>query len=110
MILYKKILALAFVLATATSFSYADKSEENDALAITKAKTSLAQAIATAELHAKGKATHAEFEDTKNAWVYEVEVVSGKQSFDVTIDAEKGSVISSVLDVEDENEHHDKKD
>jgi hypothetical protein len=44
-----------------------------------KAKISLTQAVTVAEQHANGKA-RAEYENSKQGWVYDVEVVSGPRS------------------------------
>lgn len=41
---------------------------ENDVAAITKAKIPLTQAVTVAEQHASGKATRAEYENSKNGW------------------------------------------
>ena len=69
---------------------------EHDALAITKAKISLTQAINVADQHVHGKASQAEYENSKLGWVYDVEVVSGAKVFDVKVDGAKGTVISSA--------------
>jgi uncharacterized membrane protein YkoI len=90
--------------------AYAAKGLENDALALTHAKISLAQAVTTAEQHVKGRASHAEYEQTKSGWAYDVEVVSGNAVFDVTVDAEKGNVIASARDVADHDDDQDEKD
>lgn len=42
--------------------------------------------------------------------MYEVEVVSGAKVFDVKIDADKGTVISSAEDKADRDNDHDKQD
>ena len=102
------LLAIAF--AAAASVAYASKSIENDAMAIAKAKIPLAQAVATAEKHANGNAVRAEFENSKQGWIYDVEVVSNAKVFDVRVDADKGTVISSVEDKSDHDDDHDKKD
>lgn len=74
----------------------------NDAVGMDQAKMSLSQAISAAEEHVGGKASRAEFEhNKKNGVVYEVEVVNGTKVHDVKIDAQNGSVISSVEDTED---------
>ena len=110
---YSKLSLLAVTIAAAGSMAYAATGAmENDALAIATAKTSLIQAVTTAEQHAGGKATHAEYENSKQGWVYDVEVVNGAKVFDVRVDADKGTVISSAED-KAEHEHdgdHDKKD
>lgn len=97
--------ALALVLATSGAVAFAARDRiENDALLAMQAKVSLAQAITAAEEHVGGKAAKAEFEHDRKGSAsghYEVEVVKGKQVFDVRVDAEKGSVISSVEDKND---------
>ena len=83
---------------------------ENDALAIGEARISLTQAITAAEQHVNGKAVQAEYEQTKAGWAYDVEVASGTQVFDVRVDADKGTVLSSTQDKVDEDDSQDKKD
>jgi uncharacterized membrane protein YkoI len=104
-----KFTLLAAVLATAgAATAFAAKSSENDALAISQAKTSLTQAIAAAEQKVGGKATKAEFEESKqHGWVYEVEVVSGPKVFDVKVDAQAGTVIASTEDKPDRDSDKD---
>lgn len=106
---YTKLSALAMVFIMTGAAAYTAKNNvENDALAINKAKISLTQAIIAAEQHVKGKASRAEYEPSKQGWIYDVEVVSGTKVYDVHVDAEKGAVISSA---EDKAEHdHDKQD
>lgn len=106
----KKLSLLALALVTMGTVAYAAKSMENDAMAIVNAKVSLAQATTTAEQHANGKATRAEYEQSKQGWVYDVEVVSGAKVFDVKVDADKGTVISSAEDTADHDDEHDKQD
>lgn len=107
---YTKIAILATALAAAGAMAYAAKSMENDAMAITKAKIPMTQAITAAEQHVNGKAARAEYEQTKGGWAYDVEVVSGTKVFDVKVDADNGTVISSVEDKADHDDDHDKKD
>ena len=108
---YTKLSALALAIAMAGTVAHAAKSTtENDAQAITQAKISLTQAIAVAEQHVNGQATHAEYERSKQGLIYEVEVVSGPKVFDVRIDAGKGTVISSAEDKADRDDDHDEKD
>lgn len=108
---YSKHTLLAITIAAAGTVVFAAQSRmENDAMAITKAKTSLAQAVTTAEQHANGKATRAEYENSKQGWLYDVEVVSGAKVFDVRVDADKGTVISSAEDKADRDDEHDKQD
>ncbi|MCI2810948.1 PepSY domain-containing protein [Eoetvoesiella caeni] len=110
---YTKSVLAAAILASASAVGYAATSAtslENDALAISKAKISLTQAITAAEQHVNGKAVHAEYEDTKSGWAYDVEVASGTKVYDVKVDADKGTVISSTQDKVDQDDSHDKKD
>lgn len=126
---FAKFTIVTAVLATAGAMAFAAKTVEYDAVrdvvlktplvqAITvtapPAKFSLTQAIATAEQQFNGKATRAEYEKTKTGWTYDVEVINGTKVFDIRIDADKGTVISSLeakagRDEEDDNEN-DKQD
>ncbi|GMV46073.1 MAG: hypothetical protein AMXMBFR66_14710 [Pseudomonadota bacterium] len=93
---------LAAAVAAAGAAAYAAKgSVENDALAIAQAKTTLAQAIAAAEQHAGGRAAKAEYEHARQGGFFEVEVVAGSKVFDVKVDADKGTVVSSTEDHND---------
>jgi uncharacterized membrane protein YkoI len=106
-----KLSLLAIGIAAASTVAYgAAGTTENDAMAITKAKISLTQAVTTAEQHANGKAARAEYENSKHGWVYDVEVVSGAKVFDVKVDGDKGTVISSAEDKADRDDDHDEKD
>ena len=101
---YTKLSLLA--LAVLSGVAIAAKNMENDAIGKTigKATISLAQAATAAEQHVNGRAVRAEFENSRQGWIYDVEVVSGAKVFDVRIDAEKGSVISSAEDAEDRDD------
>ena len=101
---------LALALSTAGGIAYAARTVENDAQSIASAKISLVQAVTIAEQHVKGKAARAEYEHSRQGWVYDVEVVSGAKVFDVRIDAAKGVVISSAEDKADRDDAHDKQD
>lgn len=108
---YSKFSVLALAIAVASTVAYAANSGmENDASAITKAKIPLTQAIAVAEQQASGKAARAEYENSRNGWVYDVEVVSGAKVFDVKVDADKGTIISSAEDKTDRDDDRDEKD
>ncbi|MDF3839992.1 PepSY domain-containing protein [Cupriavidus basilensis] len=105
----KKTLVAAAIVAMggAGTAAYAARYFENDVLAIANTKIPLVQAIATAEQHANGKAIRAEFDQG----LYDVEVVSGGNVFDVRVDADKGTVISSAKDTGDrEDDEHDDDD
>jgi uncharacterized membrane protein YkoI len=108
---YTKPLLLAIAIAVTGAVAYAAQGGmENDAMAISTAKIQLAQAVTVAEQHANGKASRAEFENSKQGWIYDVEVVSGAKVFDVRVDSTKGTVISSVEDKADHDDDHDKED
>ena len=109
---FTKIAVAIAVLTTASLgvFAYANKEVENDALAIVNAKVSMSQAVTVAEQHANGKASRAEYEKTKSGWAYDVEVVSGAKVFDVSVNADNGTVISSTEDKADHDDDHDKED
>lgn len=103
------LIALALA-AVGSAVLIAKPSKENDALAIAKAQVSLTQAIAAAEsYHVGGKAIRADFESSKkDGWVYEVEVVVNTKVYDVKVDPQKGTVLSSVEDKQDSD--HDERD
>jgi len=108
---FGKFSLIVFAVAAASTVAFATQGGlENDAFAITKAKVPLAQAVTAAEQHANGKASRAEYENSKQGWVYDVEVVSATKVFDVKVDADKGTVISSTEDKNDRDDDEDKKD
>ena len=108
---YSKFSLWAVVIAAAGTVAYAASDKiENDATAITRARIPLAQAVTTAEQHVNGKAAHAEYENSKAGWVFDVEVVTGSQVFDVKVDADKGTIISSTEDKADRDDDHDQDD
>ena len=75
----------------------------NEALSAMQSKISLTQAINIAKQNAKGDLVSAEFELEKGQSVYDIEVVKGNQIYDVSIDANTGKVLSSQVDVEDDD-------
>lgn len=108
---YTQLALLSAAAAGTAAVAYAaNGATENDALAVGKARIALVQAVTIAEQHAKGKASRAEYENSRQGWVYEVEVVSGTKVFDVRVDADKGTVISSAEDTADHDDDHDKPD
>ena len=108
---FSKLSLLAAAIAAAGTAAYAAQgSMENDAMAVIKAKIALTQAVTIAEQHANGKAARAQYENSKQGWVYDVEVVNGAKVFDVKVDADKGTVISSAEDKADRDHDHDKQD
>lgn len=104
------LLAAAFA-AVVTAALAANAATGNDALAGDKASISLVQAITAAEQHHPGgRATRAEYEHSRRlGWTYDVEIVSGPQVFDVRIDPQKGTVLSSVEDKADRDREEDER-
>lgn len=92
-----KLSLLAIVLAAASTIAQAHP-KARDVTALANAKVPLAQAVTAAEQHVNGKALKAEFERSwQGGGVFEVDVVSGSgQVFEVKVDADKGTVLSSV--------------
>jgi uncharacterized membrane protein YkoI len=105
-----KSMALVAVLAAAGTIAFAAPGDENDALGVMNAKVSLVDAVNVAQQHASGRAARAEYEHSKQGWIYDVEVVSGSRVFDVRVDAGTGAVISSVEDKADRDDDKDKED
>ncbi|GAB3215188.1 PepSY domain-containing protein [Pseudaeromonas pectinilytica] len=102
---------LGIAIAATGSVAYAAAGDKaDDALSISQAKISLGQAVNVAEQYINGKASRAEYEHSEQGWVYDVEVVNGVKVFDVKIDADKGSVISSAEDKADQDDDNDKQD
>lgn len=77
---------------------------ENDAMQVKQAKISLVDAIQSAEAKTGGKASKAEFEQSPNGWVFDVEIVSGGAVSDVKVDPQNGSVLSVSEDKIDSDE------
>lgn len=102
-------LALAALGAGGAAFAVSDDhGHGNDALGVMSAQISLAQSVTLAEQHVGGKASRAEYERHKRGATYEVEVVTpAKKVFDVVIDPDKGTVLSSKEDKEDHEDGED---
>jgi len=107
-------LLLAAGIATAGGLAYAKSGHDqaNDAVAdLARTGISLAQAVASAEGHAGGRATRAELEDERGALHYQVEVVTAdNQVVDVSVDAKDGKVLKSEADRADRGERDDHDD
>lgn len=110
MIHYPRLTIVTVVLACATAMSHASGHQDNDAVPGRAAKISLIQAITAAEHHTPGTPVRAEYEHTKSGWAYDVEIVNGKQTFEVRVNADTGAVISSAKDKVDHDDARDKKD
>ena len=80
-----------------------DKKELAEYNAMKQSKVSLTSAMQKAAQSLNGKVISAEFELEKGQSVYDIEVVKGNQIYDVSIDANTGKVLSSQVDVEDDD-------
>lgn len=107
---YTKLSLLAIAIATTGAVAYAAKDADNDALAISHARIALAQAVTIAEQHVNGRASRAEYEHSRHGGAYEVEVVSGPKVFDVRVNADQGTIMSSTEDKADHEEDGDERD
>lgn len=99
------------LVAAGGAAAVAAQTGHNDALAVNQAAITLTQAVATAEQHAGGRASRAEFEHSRtHGWVYDVEVVAGEKVFDVEVDAQTAAVLASALDSGDHDDGRDARD
>jgi hypothetical protein len=99
------LLAATIVGLSVCAFSGAlAEQSENDALQIKTAKISLTDAIAAAEAKTGGKASKAEFEQSPNGWVFDVEIIVGDAVSDVKVNPENGAVMSVTEDKIDTDE------
>ncbi len=101
---------LATLSVVALGSAYASGMQENDALNITSAKIGLGQAVSAAEQHVGGKASRAEYEQHNGKWVYDVEVVKGKEVMDVKVDPASARIVAASKDETDHDDGHDKAD
>ena len=97
-------LIMAVGVATAGGLAYAQQPgvTQNDAMAnVAQARISLAQAIATAEQHTGGRASHAALQNENGRLVYGVEIANGATATDVKVDATDGRVVAAEADQAD---------
>ena len=80
-----------------------DKKDMAEYSAMKQAKVTLTSAMQTAAQSLNGKVIAAEFELEKGQALYDLEVVKGNQIYKVSIDANTGKVLSSQVDVEDDD-------
>ena len=80
-----------------------DKEGMAEYSAMKQAKVSLTSAMQKATQSVNGKVIGAEFELEKGQATYDIEVVKNNQIYDVSIDANTGKVLSSQVDMEDED-------
>lgn len=102
--------AAALIYAATIGVAYAAKFADNDALAIANAKISLTQAVSAAERYVGGKASRAELERHNGQWLFDVEVVKGRQVMDVIVNSTSGTVIAAVEDKADRDDDDDRDD
>ena len=80
-----------------------DQEDMAEYSAMKQAKVSMDSAIQRATQSVNGKVVGAEFELEKGQATYDIEVVKGNQKYDVSIDANTGKVLSSQVDMEDDD-------
>ena len=80
-----------------------DKEDMAEYSAMKQAKVSMNSAMQKATQHVNGKVIGAGFELEKGQATYDIEVVKNNQIYDVSIDANTGKVLSSQVDMEDED-------
>lgn len=80
-----------------------DKKDMAEYSAMKQAKVTLTSAMQKAAQSVNGKVIGIEFELKKGQALYDVEVVKDNQIYDVSIDANTGKVLSSQIDVEDDD-------
>ncbi|WP_156906816.1 PepSY domain-containing protein [Desulforegula conservatrix] len=96
MFYYTKVFLVVFSMFF-IGIAHAAEVTKTDVPIIIQAKIPIAQAITAAERHVNGKAIRAEFMKNKNnQWIFDIEVVSDANIFDVKVDADNGTIISST--------------
>ena len=80
-----------------------DKKDMAEYSAMKQAKVTLTSAMQTASQSVNGKVISAEFELKKGQSLYDIEVIKGNQKYEVSIDANTGKVLSSQVDMEDDD-------
>lgn len=80
-----------------------DKEDMAEYSAMKQTKVSMNSAMQTASQSVNGKVISAEFELEKGQSLYDIEVVKGSQIYEVSIDANTGKVLSSQVDMEEDD-------
>ena len=80
-----------------------DKKDMAEYSAMKQAKVTLTSAMQTASQSVNGKVISAEFELKKGQSLYDIEVIKGNQKYEVSIDANTGKILSSQIDMEDDD-------
>lgn len=89
-----KLQLAAVVAALSLAATGAVLADESDELGIANAKISLIEAVTAAEQHLGGKAASAEIKHEDGKWIFEVDIVNGKEVKDVVIDPATGEVLA----------------
>lgn len=98
---YTKVFLVAFSMFS-IGIAHAAEVAKTDVPIIIQTKIPIAQAIVAAEHHVNGKAIRAEFIKNKNnQWIFDIEVVCDANIFDVKVDADNATIISSTKDKND---------
>lgn len=108
LLLSTTLVAALAIAGTAPAFaSEHSDSDRSDAAMVSNAKTTLVQAIATAEQDAGGKALKARADNENGSLVYKIEVAKGDVIQMVTVDAATGKVTAKTADARDEDRNGD---
>ncbi|WP_416269365.1 PepSY domain-containing protein (plasmid) [Burkholderia cepacia] len=103
---YTRLSVLTVLVAAGVAAAYAENGDgEIAAMSIVHAPVTLAQVATAAELHVHGKASRAEYENSRQGWVYDVEVAGDGKAYDVRVDANKGTILASTVDSADRDDH-----
>lgn len=84
--------ALSIMGITSVAFAASNSTHDSEAIAATKAKISLSQAMGIAAQKAQGQIISAKFDDDKDG-IYEVKIADGQTNHEVKINATTGNVI-----------------
>lgn len=91
--------------ASAAAFAATgEKEDAHDIATVLGAKTSLAEAIATAEQHVGGRAIEASLDDENGGTQFEVEVAKDKTIHKVMVDSATGKLVKATTDDDDEDD------
>ena len=80
-----------------------DKKDMAEYSAMKQAKVSMNSAMQTASQSVNGKVISAEFELKKYQSLYDIEVIKDNKKYEVSIDANTGKILSSQIDMEDDD-------
>lgn len=111
----KALLALAVSAVAVAGFGTAaiatpPARQDNDEMAGPRPAISLAAAVSAAEQRAGGYAVRAEYEQSRSAWGYDIEIVTAQNVMDVRVDATSGQVLSATPDSVDQADEGDDED